>query len=73
MLALGAIVCGLRDVLKECVFLGYEVGSVLLLYVQFGAQVGLSPQLFVAPLLALRGLLGVGLLVGALLAWMRVR
>jgi hypothetical protein len=24
LLALGAIVCGLRDVLKECVFLGYE-------------------------------------------------
>jgi len=24
LLALGAIVSGLRDVLKECVFLGYE-------------------------------------------------
>jgi hypothetical protein len=56
-----------------CVFLGYEVGVVISLYLQFGSQVGLSPELFVFPLQALRGLLGVGLLVGALLAWMRVR
>jgi hypothetical protein len=61
----------LAPIAVACLFVGYEIGLVGLL-VAAGAQ--LSPELLLAPILALRqGLLIVGLLVGALLAWMRVR
>jgi hypothetical protein len=54
-----------------CLFVGYELGYLVLLAFN-GAPLG--PQLLLTPiLLATRGLTGVGLLVGALLAWMRVR
>jgi hypothetical protein len=53
-----------------CLLLGFEVGVVAFLLVN-GAPFGVA--LLLAPLGALRGLLIVGLLIGALLAWMRVR
>jgi hypothetical protein len=55
-----------------CLFVGYWLG-VLLLGVFNGAPLG--PLLFLTPILALQrgGLLIVGLLIGALLAWMRNR
>ena len=64
----------LGPVAVACVFLGYELGGAIGIWIGAGGQVGLVPELFLFPLLALRGgLLLVGLLVGALLAWMRVR
>jgi hypothetical protein len=61
----------LAPVAVACLFVGYEVGVVILELmggVRFGAE------LLLAPLLALRNnLLIVGLLIGALLAWMRTR
>jgi hypothetical protein len=54
-----------------CLFVGYELGLVVL-----GVATGFpfGPLLLLEPILALRGgLLIVGLLIGALLAWMRVR
>jgi uncharacterized membrane protein len=57
-----------------CVFVGYELGTVLAIVVQFQGRLVIGPEVFALPLLQLRqGLLLVGLLVGALLAWMRVR
>jgi hypothetical protein len=55
-----------------CLFLGYELGVVILL-VSNGAPLGLA--LLLRPILILAGGLMtlVGMLVGALLAWMRVR
>jgi hypothetical protein len=54
-----------------CVFVGYDLGFALALLLA-GRPIG--PELFLFPLVALRaGLTLVGLLVGALLAWMRVR
>jgi hypothetical protein len=56
-----------------CLFVGYEIGVVgVLLFLGRG---GFEPQLLLVPILALfRGLnLVAGLLIGALLAWMRVR
>jgi hypothetical protein len=62
----------LPPIAVACLFVGYEIGLVLLLVVNGGAA--LSVSLLLLPILALgRGLLGVGLLIGALLAWMRVR
>ena len=60
----------LGPIAVACVFMGYELGVVVGLVNRFG----LSPALFVVPLLGLTNiLLLIGLLVGALLAWMRVR
>jgi hypothetical protein len=57
-----------------CVFLGYWLGFVFGIMIQFQGRVPLGPEVILAPIFALRnGLLLVGLLVGALLAWMRVR
>jgi hypothetical protein len=64
----------LGPVAVACVFLGYELGGAIALWIGSGGQSGIVPELFLLPLLALRGgLLLVGLLVGSLLAWMRVR
>ena len=54
-----------------CVLLGYEVGFLIELLMG-GAPFGLG-LLIVPVMLTLRGLLIVGLFIGALLAWMRVR
>jgi hypothetical protein len=53
-----------------CVFVGFYIGIIAP-----GLQRGLDPRLLVVPLLVLRTqvLILIGLLVGALLAWMRVR
>jgi hypothetical protein len=57
-----------------CVFLGYWLGVVLGIMIQFQGRVPLGPEVILAPILTFRnGLLLIGLLVGALLAWMRVR
>jgi hypothetical protein len=53
-----------------CLFLGYELGGVALL-VYRGAPLSLAISLPIATLF--NGLTIVGLLIGALLAWMRVR
>jgi hypothetical protein len=54
-----------------CLFVGYELGIIALLLFE-GAP--LAVGLLLVPIFALgRGLLIVGLLLGALLAWMRVR
>jgi hypothetical protein len=61
----------LGPVAVACVFVGYVVGFLIELLIG-GAP--FSVQLLVVPiLLVMRGLLIVGLLIGALLAWMRVR
>lgn len=56
-----------------CLFVGYEIGFVMALLVVSGGA--FNPQLLVFPIVALtRGFnVIVGLLIGALLAWMRVR
>ena len=60
----------LGPIAVACVLAGYELGVVVGVVNRFG----LSPALFVVPLLGLTNiLLLIGLLVGALLAWMRVR
>jgi hypothetical protein len=60
----------LAPIAVACLFVGYDLGLAIL-----GAALGapIGPRLFLAPLEQLRGLLGLGLLIGALLAWMRVR
>jgi hypothetical protein len=60
----------LGPIAVACLFVGFEVGVVGFLVVN-GAP--LSVTLLLVPIGALRGLLIVGLLLGALLAWMRVR
>jgi hypothetical protein len=60
----------LGPIAVACLFVGYELGLVILGLV-LGAQLG--PGLFLGPMLALRSMLSLGLLIGALLAWMRVR
>ena len=61
----------LAPIAVACLFVGYELGFVILGLVN---GVPLSVGLVLAPIFALRGgLLIVGLLIGALLAWMRVR
>lgn len=60
----------LAPVAVACLFLGYEVGSVALLLYR-GVPLGFAISLPVAALF--NGLTIVGLLIGALLAWMRVR
>jgi hypothetical protein len=61
----------LGPIAVACVLVGYELGTVLGL----GNRFGVSPGLLLVPLVLLTTniLLLVGLLVGALLAWMRVR
>src|SRR5439155_17070978 len=64
----------LGPIAVACLFIGYELGSVLELLLRFQGGVGLAPELILARILALTSLmLLLGLLVGALLAWMRVR
>jgi hypothetical protein len=64
----------LGPIAVACVFIGYDLGAALAIALQFGGRVPIGLELFLAPLFALRGgLTLVGLLVGALLAWMRVR
>jgi hypothetical protein len=54
-----------------CLVIGYVLGFVAFALLQ---GVATGPELFLAPLLALRGIpILVGILVGALLAWMRAR
>jgi uncharacterized membrane protein len=61
----------LGPIAVACLFVGYEVGIIALLLFE-GAPPAVG--LLLVPILALsRGLLIVGLLLGALLAWMRVR
>ena len=63
----------LGPIAVACLFVGYYVGVILAIGIQFQGRVQIGPELLRAPLEALRGLTLVGLLVGALLAWMRVR
>jgi hypothetical protein len=61
----------LAPIAVVCLFVGYEIGLVGLLATN-GAPLG--PLLLLAPILEMRqGFLVIGLLLGALLAWMRVR
>ena len=61
----------LAPIAVACLFVGFEVGTVV--RVLLGGE-ALSIGLLVLPIFALtRGLLILGLLIGALLAWMRVR
>jgi uncharacterized membrane protein len=61
----------LGPIAVACLFVGYEIGIIALLLFE-GAPLGVELLLF--PIQALtRGLLILGLLLGALLAWMRVR
>jgi hypothetical protein len=61
----------LAPIAVACLFVGYELGLVGLLAIN-GRHVG--PELLLVPILALRQLQTlIGLLIGALLAWMRVR
>lgn len=60
----------LAPIAVACLLVGYEIGLVA----RFATESAFGPELLLLPILALRqGLLTVGLLVGALLAWMRVR
>ena len=62
----------LGPIAVACVFVGYEVGTVLR-FVVSGAPIGLDVVILPLLLLARGLLLLIGLLIGALLAWMRVR
>jgi hypothetical protein len=60
----------LAPIAVVCLFVGYD----LALFVLFASRSRFEPALLLAPLLALREIsLLLGLLVGALLAWMRTR
>ncbi len=60
----------LAPIAVACLFVGYEIGLVA----RFATESSFEPVLLLAPILALRQLqMLLGLLVGALLAWMRVR
>lgn len=60
----------LAPIAVACLFVGYEIGLVA----RFAAESAFEPVLLIAPILALRQLqMLLGLLIGALLAWMRVR
>jgi hypothetical protein len=63
----------LGPIAVACVFVGFYLGVLLAIEIQFQGRAPIGPQLLQAPFEALRGLTLVGLLVGALLAWMRVR
>jgi hypothetical protein len=55
-----------------CLFVGYELGVVVFIVVLGRAVLG--PQVLLLPILALTNVqFSIGLLIGALLAWMRVR
>jgi uncharacterized membrane protein len=57
-----------------CLLLGYWVGTLLSILIRFQGRVPIGPDLLLAPILALTGgPLIIGLVIGALLAWMRVR
>ena len=56
-----------------CLFIGYDLGRVISFVVEFQGRVPLGIELFIAPLLTLNGAVLLGLGLGALLAWMRVR
>jgi len=61
----------LAPIAVACLFIGYELGFVMLGLMRGGP---LDARLVLAPIQALQGsLLLVGLLLGALLAWMRTR
>jgi uncharacterized membrane protein len=64
----------LGPIAVACLFVGYEIGGVISILVKFQGRIGLGPEVILAPILALTSImLLIGLLVGALLAWMRVR
>jgi hypothetical protein len=65
----------LAPIAVACLFIGYVLGSVILIVVRFQGRIPLGLELLLAPLLALLSnlIMLIGLLVGALLAWMRVR
>jgi len=64
----------LGPIAVACLFIGFDLGVAILLAYRAQGRVALGPEIFLAGLFALRDLLTlVGLLVGALLAWMRVR
>lgn len=60
----------LGPVAVACVFIGYELGTIIALEMRFGGALPLGPGVLIA---SFRGVTVIGLLVGALLAWMRVR
>jgi hypothetical protein len=60
----------LAPIAVACLFVGYEIGLVA----RFATESAFGPELLILPILALRQLQTLlGLLIGALLAWMRVR
>jgi hypothetical protein len=60
----------LAPIAVACLFAGYEIGLVA----RFAMETSFAPALLLLPILALRQLQTLlGLLIGALLAWMRVR
>jgi len=60
----------LAPIAVACLFVGYEIGLVA----RFATETSFDPGLLLLPVLALRQLQTLlGLLVGSLLAWMRVR
>jgi uncharacterized membrane protein len=64
----------LGPIAVACLFVGYEIGSVLEILIRFQGRIGLGLEVILAPILTLTSImLLIGLLVGALLAWMRVR
>jgi len=60
----------LGPIAVACLFVGYALGVIVIL-VASGQPIGL--ELLLLPIALTRGLTLIGLLVGALLAWMRVR
>jgi hypothetical protein len=55
-------------------FVSHEIGAVIVLLLRFEGRIGLGLDVILAPVLQLANvMLLIGLLVGALLAWMRVR
>jgi B-box zinc finger len=64
----------LGPIAVACLFVGYAVGTVINILVRFQGRIGLGPEVILTPLTQLLNVqLLIGLLVGALLAWMRVR
>jgi hypothetical protein len=64
----------LGPIAVACLFVGYEIGSIIVFQLQYDWQIGLGLDVILAPLRQLANvMLLIGLLVGALLAWMRVR
>jgi hypothetical protein len=64
----------LAPIAVACLFVGYEIGAMIVILMRFEGRIGLSLEVILAPILQLANVtLLIGLLVGALLAWMRVR